>query len=210
MKKFILQLCLLFLSVALCAQGNINGVVINEILLDPSASSTPSGCTGSAADNSSDVDGDGDSEDDDEFVELYNITTIDVDISGWSLADDDGKSFTFPAGTIIAGEGYIVVMRNWDGPTSQPINVFSAGSNLGLNNVGETIYLTDGNTCVVVRVGGSARNNNNSPPTGCIAPFDADEDWGGDQDGSAVGRNPNGSANVVRGTCGTSTPNMIN
>ncbi|MEL6720523.1 MAG: lamin tail domain-containing protein [Bacteroidota bacterium] len=208
MKSFILTLVTLFLGYTLHSQGNINGVVINEVLLDPSASSTPSGCTGTADDNSSDVDGDGNFEANDEFIELYNTTNTDIDISGWMLADDDGNSFTFPVGTIMAAEEYIVVISGWNGPAPQPINVFS--QNLGLNNGGETIFLTDGMTCIVVRVGGSDRNDNDMPPTGCTAPFDADEDWGGDQDGSAVGRNPDGSTSVAQGTCGTSTPNMIN
>ncbi|MEM8528230.1 MAG: lamin tail domain-containing protein [Bacteroidota bacterium] len=207
MKNYLLLLSALLLSSTLFSQGNINGVVINEVLLDPSASSTPSGCTGSAADNSFDIDGNNSFEDNDEFIELYNITTIDVNIGGWTLADDDGNSFTFPANTFIAGQSYIVVTGNWTGST-QPANVFTA--NLGLNNGGETIFLTDGNTCIVVRVGGSDRNDNDSPPTGCIFPYDADEDWGRDQDGSAVGRNPDGSAMIAMGTCGTATPNMVN
>ena len=42
-----------------------------------------------------------------EFVELYNTINVPVDISGWSFCD--GISYTFPADTFIAGNGYIVI-----------------------------------------------------------------------------------------------------
>jgi len=102
MKNYLLFILCFFLSFGLFAQGNISGVVINEVLLDPNTTTTPSGCTGSGADNSSDIDNDGMSDTDDEFVELYNTTGSPVDIGGWTLADNDGTSFTFPGGTMIA------------------------------------------------------------------------------------------------------------
>jgi len=78
-----------------------------------------------------------------------------------------------------------------------------------MSNSGEPIYLTDGSTCIVVRVGGSGRLSMTGVPAGC-GTLAADEDWGMDQDGSAVGRNPDGSTSISMGTCGTSTPGMPN
>jgi hypothetical protein len=47
---------------------------------------------------------------DDEYVELYNRSTNAVDLSDWKFSD--GISFNFPAGTVIAGRGYMVVAKN--------------------------------------------------------------------------------------------------
>jgi CotH kinase protein/Lamin Tail Domain len=45
-----------------------------------------------------------------EFVELHNSLDVPVNISGWSFCD--GISYTFPPGTFIAANGYIVVAEN--------------------------------------------------------------------------------------------------
>ena len=42
-----------------------------------------------------------------EWIELHNQLVVDVDISGWSLSG--GVDYTFPDGTVIASEGYLVV-----------------------------------------------------------------------------------------------------
>ncbi|MDF1515543.1 MAG: hypothetical protein P1S60_17170, partial [Anaerolineae bacterium] len=49
-----------------------NGVCINEILIDPDGLSA-----------STDTDGNGTIADSDEFVELFNLSAYDIDISGW-------------------------------------------------------------------------------------------------------------------------------
>lgn len=46
---------------------------------------------------------------DGEWVELHNQMAVNIDLSGWSLAD--GIDYTFPAGTVIAGGGRIVVAK---------------------------------------------------------------------------------------------------
>ncbi|MBX2801294.1 MAG: lamin tail domain-containing protein [Myxococcales bacterium] len=50
--------------------------------------------------------------DDMDFVELLNVTDAAVDVGGWQL-DSDGESYTFPAGTTVPANGYLVVW--WDG-----------------------------------------------------------------------------------------------
>ena len=45
-----------------------------------------------------------------EYLELYNQMAVDMDISGWQLTD--GVRFDFPDGTIIPGDGYVVVARD--------------------------------------------------------------------------------------------------
>ena len=42
-----------------------------------------------------------------EWIELHNQMSVDMDVSGWQLAD--GVDYTFPADTILPGGGYLVV-----------------------------------------------------------------------------------------------------
>ena len=45
-----------------------------------------------------------------EFVELFNPTTQTIDLSGWSLKDEDGSNrFVFPAGSTIAARSTVLV-----------------------------------------------------------------------------------------------------
>src|SRR5687768_9499258 len=45
-----------------------------------------------------------------EFVEFHNQLAVNMDISGWTLAG--GVNFTFPEGTVVPGDGYLVVAAN--------------------------------------------------------------------------------------------------
>ncbi|MHC4093923.1 MAG: lamin tail domain-containing protein, partial [Planctomycetota bacterium] len=100
-------------------------MLINEIHADP------------AADLPGDANGDGvrDSSDD-EFVEIYNNTGGDLDISGWELADGFGFRHEFPGGTMIAPACAVVVFGGGS-PTGAfggaVVQTASTGS-LGLNN----------------------------------------------------------------------------
>ncbi len=49
-------------------------------------------------------------DDDDQFIELYNRTSKTINLGGWRLSD--GISFTFPTGTVLAANSYLVVARN--------------------------------------------------------------------------------------------------
>ncbi len=44
-----------------------------------------------------------------DYIELYNRTDRDVDLTGYTLADDERSSWAFPDGTIIPANGYLVV-----------------------------------------------------------------------------------------------------
>src|SRR5476651_2404420 len=80
----------------------ISDVVINELMYDPISGN-----------------------DDDQYVELYNRSTNTVDLSGWQLSD--AVSYTIPAGTLLATNGYLVVARN-------TANLFSKYPNLNSGN----------------------------------------------------------------------------
>jgi Lamin Tail Domain len=109
-------------------------IIINEILADP------------AADLSGDSNGDGVRHfSDDEFVELVNISTESIDISGYTISDSYMVRFTFPENTIVAPNQAIIVFGGGDsGLYAEFVGalVFSAGG-LGLNNTGDTVTLAD-------------------------------------------------------------------
>ncbi len=74
-----------------------------------------------------------------EYIELYNPTTLDLDISGWHFCD--GLSYEFPTGTIVPSDSYIVVAYD----PSQVLSKFGVsayGPFVGkLSNDGEKIEL---------------------------------------------------------------------
>ncbi len=74
-----------------------------------------------------------------DLVELHNPRGTPVDLTGWRLTDDLAApaKFVFPAGSGLAGGGYLVVTADSDGA--------NPGLHLGfaLSQVGETLYLID-------------------------------------------------------------------
>jgi len=85
-----------------------NTILVNEIMINPE-----------------------DSNADYEFVELYNQTDIEKDISNWVLSDSQGKTtkFTLPANTKIASHGFLIFYR----PQIK----------ITLNNSGDGVKLSD-------------------------------------------------------------------
>ncbi|MEZ4473106.1 MAG: lamin tail domain-containing protein [bacterium] len=72
----------------------------------------------------------------DEMVELKNAGTGAADLSGWSLADNVGVRFTFPAGFILEAGATVQVFGGGD-------STFAAPRGLGLNNTGDSVRLSD-------------------------------------------------------------------
>ncbi len=130
MRKFVTVL-LMVTSLSIHAGGSW---LINEFQYDPDATN-------------GDANGDGSSNTtQDEFVEIYNDTGLDVDISGWTLSDGAGVKHTFPAGSVVLNQCAIVVFGGGT-PTG-----FFGGSlaqtastgNIGLGNSGDSMALNDG------------------------------------------------------------------
>jgi hypothetical protein len=86
-----------------------------------------------------------------EWIELHNQMSIDIDLSGWHI--EDGVNFTFVEGTIIPGHGYLVVASN-------PAALQAAAGLTGvlgpftgsLNNSGEKLELRDRNERLMDRM----------------------------------------------------------
>ena len=92
-------------------------VIINEILANEPGSSTSG-----------------------EFVELVNVGSAPIDISGWVILDATSVRHTFPAGTVLGGGKAVAVFASAAGiPTGTPNAVGSSTNALGLNNGGDTV-----------------------------------------------------------------------
>lgn len=117
--------------------GDTPPLVINEVMAAPTV----------------DTSGDGVFEaNQDEFVELVNKTIANLDISGWTVADNAQVRFTFPASTILLPGQAVVV---FGGGTGAP-TIFNAlafrigGSGLGLNNTGgDSVTIRDNSNILV-------------------------------------------------------------
>ena len=136
-----------------------------------------------------DTDGDGTVRDTDEFVELFNTSTTDtdtVDISGWTLGDDDDASFAFPQGTEIPPLGKVVLVTQYNG--TLPSGFFELNSNTAVfNNTRDTVVLSDseGNQIAATYNGASTTISS--------------DNFGNDTDTESLQRSPDGSDNIVSG-----------
>lgn len=75
-----------------------------------------------------------------EFVELYNRGNEPVDISGWSFLR--GITYTFPQGTVVSANGYIVIARNTTAVQTIAQGVVVGNFDGRLADTGETLTLS--------------------------------------------------------------------
>ena len=82
------------------------------------------------------ADQDGEFED---WIELYNNGNTSINLGGYSLSDDGGNlaQWSFPAGTSIAANGYLIIWADDDE------DQMGLHTNFKLSGGGETIYLTN-------------------------------------------------------------------
>ncbi len=65
----------------------------------------------------------------DQFIELLNAVEHAVELSGWTLGDDDGDPFQFPNGTVLNGGDRLTLVG--DGQSREREGRFSAGGRIG-------------------------------------------------------------------------------
>ncbi|MGI5898867.1 MAG: lamin tail domain-containing protein [Christensenellales bacterium] len=85
-----------------------------------------------------------------DWTELYNAGSSPVDISGWTLTDDETEpfSFIFPVGTVIgAGEYMLIICDGLDRPTAEPPH-----AQFSISSGGETVTLYNARRQVVDRL----------------------------------------------------------
>ncbi len=123
-------------------------MVLEEILADP---------------GTFDANGDGTvSSTADEFVELVNIGSGAVDLSGGTVADDTGVRVTLPAGTVI-GPGEVLVVFSGGTAPDLGAGVHVRVGALRLNNTGDSVTLRDASGTVLASAAyGSAGNRDQS------------------------------------------------
>lgn len=97
---------------------NTTGLYINEVYTDNSDEFMANGWDASV-----------------DFIEFYNATDVDIDLSGYKVYDDkheEETSYTFPAGTIVPAKGFLA------------IDVYkenTAGPSFGLGAGGDWVFL---------------------------------------------------------------------
>ncbi len=155
----------------------LNGVVINEILADPTGSSF-----------NFDTDQSGTAEAGDEFIELYNSTDTTVNIGNWTLSDIIGVKFTFPENAEIAPFGKVTVVTDYTN-TPLPDDFYNVDRTAFWNDGGDRVILSDGTSSISAGYNGGA--------------LAGDEDFGNDVDGQSIQRSPDGTDNF---TVATPTP----
>lgn len=120
----------------LCVEPNI---VINEVMADPSI-------PGESSNLANDVNNDGSANSADEFVEIFNRSENDIDISGYTLEENNGVFYTFPATTILPARTAFVVIADPNGATlsCETSSVVINTGFIGLNNSGDVVALRTG------------------------------------------------------------------
>lgn len=104
--------------------GQVLPVCINEIMADDIL----------LTDNSTETD----------WIEIHNATDADMDLTGWSVTDDNSHSgkFTFPAGFLVPARGQVLLLSDpGDTPyPNLPFRLDADGESLALTNTaGETV-----------------------------------------------------------------------
>jgi len=81
----------------------------------------------------------------DDWIELYNLTNSDVDISGWHLSDNPWNmdKWEFPSGTTINAGSYLIVWADEDGYQGD------LHANFKLSGSGESLYLSTAEEYIV-------------------------------------------------------------
>ncbi len=87
---------------------------------------------------------------DGEWIELHNQMAVNVDISGWALAD--GVSYKIPNGTVIPGGGFKIIAKSTANPALAGIPGLLGPFTGNLSNSGETIDLLNSSGRVMDRL----------------------------------------------------------
>ena len=189
----------------------LGGIVINEILADPSGDA-----------NNFDTDGNGAADDVDEYIEFLNTSNTEIDISGVQIWDVGvGNYFTFPSGTTLQPGSYALVVTGLSGgnlPVAGPDDLaFEAGrGTAAINNGGDGIIVYDPSNDEFIA--GQFNGASFVDPTSGVDGFNgfsptasqigSGEDFGKDTDGLAVQRAPDGSDTFVTGAPSPNSSNV--
>ena len=113
MRRFFLALSLSLVLLPVFAAESSPGVLISEVLTDPTGTDTAH-----------------------EFVELANTTQEPVDISAWEIDPDQLPYFVLPSPTILPGHGVLTIYLRQQG-TNTATAIYT-GTQFGSTNMGNT------------------------------------------------------------------------
>lgn len=120
-------------------------LVINEFLADP--------------DDATDVNQDNMTGNQrDEFVEIFNTSNTPIDISGYTVGDENGPRFTFPSGATIGARSAVVVFGQAPTQSAFGCPVYGSGS-LGLNNSGDEVNVRNAAGGLIAQVAFTSSTN---------------------------------------------------
>jgi len=78
----------------------------------------------------------------DDWIELYNPTEINIDLSNWQLSDDGNEPFIFPQGSELNSGEYLVVSRDIEDFNEKYHSTIAIGNfSFGLSKRGDQVYL---------------------------------------------------------------------
>ncbi len=86
-----------------------------------------------------------------DWIEIYNATNNDFDISGYFLSDNDNKpeKWQFPANMVVPANGYLMV---WASEDNQLVNGTEPHTNFKLSSSGEDVILSGPDTSVIDQI----------------------------------------------------------
>jgi len=87
----------------------------------------------------------------DEWIELYNDSSQEISLEGWSLNESDDK-LIITLKNSIAANSYYLIERTDDSVTSVPADLFGSWGGNGLSNDGEKISLKDSNGSIIDKI----------------------------------------------------------
>jgi hypothetical protein len=122
-------------------------LILNEILYDPSNNALDGDANNDGVYNQAD----------DEFLEFVNLSSLDLDVSGYKIFDDTGyaaniPNHIIPDGTIVAA-GKALLIFGGGTPTGSfggAIVQTSTSGDFNLNNAGDIVYVVDPTGSVLI------------------------------------------------------------
>lgn len=142
MKKQILTAAMLSLPFPLSAQ-----LVINEVLYDPAFDGGDPSVGDANGDGTRDAS-------EDEFIELVNVSGGPLDLTGWTISDNQGVRHIFAGGVL--ADGQAVVVFGGGSPTGSfggSLVVTASETGWGLGNGGDSVSVSDPSSALVSFLG---------------------------------------------------------